>query len=80
MSPALADGFLTTAPAGKPYPSFFLNLFYLFIYIYIFWFWPRGVFVAVHRLSLVAVSRGLLFIAECGLLITVTSLVAEHGL
>ena len=39
-------------------------------------------FVAVHGLSLVAASGvgGWLFIAVCGLLIAVASLVAEHGL
>ena len=36
-------------------------------------------FVAVRRLSLVAASGGLLFVAGCGLLIAVASLVAEHG-
>ena len=44
----------------------FFKLFILFIY-----FWLHWVFVAAHRLSLVAV---------CGLLIVVASLVAEHGL
>ena len=33
--------------------SFFINLFILFIY-----FWLRWVFVAVHGLPLVAVSKG----------------------
>ena len=46
---------------------FFFNLFILLIY-----FWLRWVFVAAHGLSLVAVSGGLL--------IAVTSLVAEHRL
>ena len=47
---------------------------YLFIY-----FWLRWVFVAVRGLSLVAASGGY-FVAVCGLLIVVASLVAEHGL
>ena len=48
----------------------------LFIYFWLLW-----VFVAVHGLSLVAVSkRGLLFVAVCGLLIVMSSLVAEHRL
>ena len=34
----------------------------------------------MHRLSLIAVSRGLLFIVVRRLLIAVASLVAEHGL
>ena len=54
---------------------FFINLFILFIY-----FWLHWVFVTVHRLSLVAASGKVLFIAVRGLLITVASLVAEHGL
>ena len=54
VSPALAGGFLTTAPPEKS-PSHFLffNLFILFIY-----FWLHCVFVAAHRLSLVSVSGG----------------------
>ena len=54
--------------------EFFFNL-YLCIY-----FWLRWVFVVVRRLSLVAASGGLLFVAVRGLLIAVTSLVVEHGL
>ena len=54
---------------------FLFNKFILFIY-----FWLCWVFVAAHGLSLVVVSRGLLFIAVCGLLIAMTSPVAEHGL
>ena len=46
---------------------------YLFIY-----FWLSWVFVAAHGLSLAAVSGGLLFVAICGLLIVVASLVAEQ--
>ena len=56
-------------------------LFNIYIYIYIFiYFWLRWVFVAVRGLSVVAVSGGLLFVAVCGLLIVVASVVAEHGL
>ena len=55
---------------------FFLkNQFYLFIY-----FWLRWVFVAAHGLSLVAASRGILFVEVHGRLIAVASLVAENGL
>ena len=77
-------------PPPPPRPSFFsrslgswpgcffflINLFYyLFIY-----FWLRWVFVAVHGLSPVAVSWGLLFVVVRGLLVAVVSLVAEHWL
>ena len=51
VSPALAGGFSTTAPLGKPL-IYFLKFIYLFIY------WLSWVFVAAHRLSLVVASRG----------------------
>ena len=44
-----------------------------------FYFWLCWVFVAVHRLSLAAVSRGYL-VAVCGFLTAMASLVAEHRL
>ena len=53
----------------------FLLLIYLFIYLWLPW-----VFVAAHRLSLVAGEQELLFVAVRGLLIVVVSLVAEHRL
>ena len=46
----------------------------------VFVLWLHWVFIALYRLSLVADSRGLLFVAVHGLLIAVASLVAEHGL
>ena len=54
----------------------FLN-FYLF---YLFYFWLHWVFVAERGLFSSCGERGLLFIAVCGFLIAVASLVAEHGL
>ena len=54
---------------------------HIYIYIYIFFFfWLCWVFVAAGGLSLVAASRGLLFLVVHGLPIAVASLVAEHGL
>ena len=50
------------------------------MYFFVYFFWLRWVFVAVHRLSLVAASGGLLILAVRGLLIAVASLVAEHRL
>ena len=44
------------------------------------YFWWRWVLVAVHRLSLVAVSRGYSAVAVRELLISVASLVAGPGL
>ena len=55
--------------------SFFVFNINLFIY-----FWLHWVFVAARGLSLVCSKRGLLFVAVCGLLIAVVSLVAEHEL
>ena len=48
------------------------------IYIYLFiYFWLHWVFVAVFSSC---GEQGLLFVAVHGLLLTVASLVAEHGL
>ena len=57
----------------------FFTFIYLFIYLFIY-VWLCSVFIAVHGLSQVAASQGLLFVAVCRLLIVVVSLVAEHGL
>ena len=59
--------FFTTESPGKP--------LYLFIYFRQHW-----VFVAAHRLSLVAANGGSSLAAVCGLLIAETSVVAEHRL
>ena len=55
------------------YPGLYLTHFFIFN------FWLRWVFVAVLGLPSCS-ERGLLFVAVCGLLIVVASLVAEHGL
>ena len=55
-----------------PYIFFFSFLFFLF--------WLRWVFVAACRLFSSCSERGLLFVALCGLLIAVASLVLERGL
>ena len=44
---------------------------------YLFNFWLRWVFIAAHRLSLVAVSRGCSLVALRGLHIVMVSLIAE---
>ena len=90
MSPALAGGFLTTAPPGKPSPPVlsthssclltFLIPPELLFFKKIIYFWLHWVFVVVRGLSLVAVSGGYSFVAVHGLLIAVASFVAEHGL
>ena len=54
---------------------FFINI-YLFYYLFLA---TLGLCFCVP-LSLVGGERGLLFIAVCGLLIAVASLVAQHGL
>ena len=48
--------------------------------LFIFIFWLHCVSIAVHKLPLVAVSRGYSAVAVCGLLILVASLVAGPGL
>ena len=52
---------------------------WIFLKIYLFYFWPHWVFVAARAFSSCG-EQGLLFLAVCGLLIAVASLVAEHGL
>ena len=72
MSPALAGGFLTTAPPGKPpkvFILFFLNLFLAALDL-------RCCVPAFSSCG----DRGLLFVAVRGFLIAVGSPVAEHGL
>ena len=77
VSPALAGGFLTTAPPGKsPGESFFKNKFIYFIYLFLA---ALGLHCCARALSSCD-DRGLLFIAVLGLLIAVASLVAKHGL
>ena len=55
----------------------FLFIFKIYVFIY---FWLHWIFVAAHGLFSSCGERGLLFVAVCGLLIAVASLVAEHGL
>ena len=88
ISPALAGGFLTTAPPGKFYISSFIchhrlveeASLALYLIIYLFIYWLCWVFVAACGLSLVAVSEGYSFVTVRGLLIAVAPLVAEHWL
>ena len=74
VSPALAGGFSTTAPPGKPLEYFFkINLFiYLFLTV-------LGLCCRTRVFSSCG-ERGILFVAVRGRLIVVASLVAEHGL
>ena len=62
----------------KNFYLFIFKNFYLFIYLFIY-FWLCWVFVAVHRLSLVAASGGYSVVVR-RLLIMVASLVAVCGL
>ena len=58
MSPALEGRFLPTGPPGKSQSlSFFFNKLKKYIYLFIY-LWLHWVFVAMHRLSLVAASGG----------------------
>ena len=54
-------------------PLFFILKFYLLL------FWLHWVFVAVHGLSLVSVSRGYSLVVMRGLVSAVASPVVEHG-
>ena len=71
----------TTAPSGKPFFFFFkLRPFPFFFLIYLFiYFWLHWVFHQCARAFSSCGEQGLLFIAVCGLLVVVASLVAEHG-
>ena len=79
VSPALAGGFLTTVPPGKP-QDLFSFLFFLHIYFIILFFGCVGFLLLRAGLFSGCGEWGLLFIAVHGLLIVVASLVAEHGL
>ena len=54
--------------------------FFFFLIIYLFYFWLCWVFIAVPGLSLVVESRAYTLAEIRGLLIVVTSLVAENKL
>ena len=53
---------------------FFFNLFFIYLFLAVL-----GLRCCAQALSSCG-ERGLLFVAVCGLLIAVASLVAEHGL
>ena len=72
VSPALAGGFLTTAPPGKPQQSFFFKFIYLFLAV-------LGLPFCVRAFSSCG-KWGPLFIAVRGPLTIAASLVAEHRL
>ena len=91
MSPALAGGFLTTAPPGKsPCSVFDLkgNGFSASLFIYLFLKFILFIYLFLAVLGLCCCVRafsscgelGPLFVAVRGLLIAVASLVLEHGL
>ena len=66
VSPALAGGFLTTAPPGKPYFLFFKIFIYLYKYV-----------CMLHRVSVVACG---LLVAACGLLVAARGLLLSCGM
>ena len=55
-------------------------LFFIYLFLFIYYLWLCWVFIAAHGLFSSCIEWGLLFIAVCGLLVAVVSLVAEHGL
>ena len=74
MSPALAGGFLTTAPPGKS--QFIHFFFHKFIYLFLA---ALGLRCCVQAFSSGG-ERGLLFVAVGRLLIAVASFAVEHRL
>ena len=86
VSPASAGRFSTTTPPGKPIIIFYnvtmqpYILFSFFKFIYLFLILAvLGLRCCMRGFSGCG-EQGLLFVAVCGLLIAVASLVAEHGL
>ena len=76
VSPALAGGFLTTAPRGQSKFDFF---FYKFYFICLLFLAALGLRCYTQAFSSCG-EQGLLFVGVRGLLIAVASLVVEHGL
>ena len=74
MSPALADGLLTTAPPGESHQIKFFKKIFIHLFL-----GALGLRCCAGAFSSCG-EWGLLFIVVCGLLIAVASLVAEHGL
>ena len=80
MGPVMVMGicdnrvFVTYQALGIPLFFFKKKIFVYFI------FWLHWVFIAIHGLSLVAVSRGYSLVAVRGLLIVVDSHAMEHRL
>ena len=79
VSPALAGGFLTTAPPGKSSYSISAGRLAMFLSL------PINLFIigCLHCCARVFSScgeQGLLLAVVCGLLIVVASLVVEHRL
>ena len=61
----------------------FFTLYDFFLFLnstFFIYFWLHWVFIAAHRLSLVVMSRGCSLVALYVPLISVASIVAEHGL
>ena len=74
VSPALAGGFSTTAPPGKPLKLIFKLSYFIYLFLAVL-----GLCCCAWAFSRYG-ERRLLFVAMRVLLIAVASLVAEHGL
>ena len=57
-----------------------IQFVFFFFLRFIYLFWLLWVFVAAHRLSLVAASGGYSLVVVCRLLIMVASLIVEYWL
>ena len=72
----LSDELRTVCPGFSTGEYFFLQLY--FIYLFIFWA-ALGLRCCAQAFSTCG-EQGLRFVAVCGLLIAVASLIVEHGL
>ena len=70
---------LSVLPSTKFWNALYLFTFYKFIYLFILFSAALGLHCCARAFS-GGSERGLLFVAVCGLLPAVASLVAEHGL
>ena len=74
----LSEGMQSMMGSVNPNVKLLFSFFYKFIYfIYVFWA-ALGLRCCVQAFSSCS-EQGLLFVAVCGLLIVVASLVVEHG-
>ena len=79
MSPSTSPSSVHDSLSTSSPLTFFLKKVNLYSFMFNY-FWLHWVFITLHGLSLVAVSRGYSLFAVYGLLFSMASLVAEHRL